>query len=81
MTGQTTETIAAFTAVCGLLGGVLRYVLRLAVTVDRAARTGQETVTALREHAAESARAREHMAAEIGEHATRLAVLEAKARR
>lgn len=78
MTSQTTELVVAFAAVAGLLGGVLRYVVRLAVTVDRAARTGADTVTALREHAADSARIAEAHAQQLGEHATRLAVVESK---
>lgn len=79
MTSEATEIVVAASAVLGLLGGILRYVVRLAVTVDRAANTGQATVVALREHSAEEARVHERHAQELGEHATRLAVLESKA--
>lgn len=78
MSAQTGELIVAVCAIGGVLGGMLRYVVRLAVTVDRAAQSGAQTVEALRAHAQDSARIAEAHTAQLGEHAVRLAVVESK---
>lgn len=69
MSQQTGELVLVCAAVLTLLGGIMRYVVRLAVTVAATAETGRDTATAL-----------ERVTDKLEDHAVRLAVVEARAR-
>lgn len=66
----------ATTALLGTVGAVLRYVLRLSVSIERAAEIARETAAALHHHTAASELAHKELTEQTAGHATRLAVLE-----
>lgn len=76
MMGTWAETITAVTGLITAAGVALRYVVRIAATIERTAKLSADTAAALHHHVEESDRFHGTLTDRLGEHAARLAVVE-----
>jgi|GEM_PF-4665664 len=70
--------LGSVAAALGTAGGVLRYVTKIAVSVESAAATGRSIATTLERHMEQEEALHTHLTATVAEHAVQLAVLQTR---
>ncbi len=77
---QVWPAVVAVAAVLTLLGGVLKYLIRISVGIERAGSVAHETGKSLARHMEQSERIHEALLTQAAQHGQELAVLAARAR-